>query len=149
MRKATTIKPIMWNKPGFRSLSTDARFVFFFLITGPATSLSGLFSYPVETISSCTGIKQPSVKKAMSELVDSGRIMWDEEWGLVLVLKWVKHNPMNDKLTTGALNEIRAFEFHEFHKIAKYLINNGPLRDRDRDLIMIQRRKRRRQKHQI
>ena len=126
MRKSTTMKPIVWQKPSFRSWSAPARFVFIFLTTGPETNLSGLVRYPISEISESTGLPTAKVRAALQELSDAKRVLWDESFNLILILRWIKHNPLNNsKLESGALNQIAAYENHDFHRIAISLINGA------------------------
>ncbi len=128
MRKATTIKPIMWKKRSFSRLSVDAKLTFLLLTTGPDTNLAGLVSYSVEEIALLTSLTVGRVKAAMAELVESNRVMWDEDAAMVLLLNWVKHNPLNNhKLVVGAVGCILAYENHPFHEIAISLVNGASL----------------------
>ncbi len=124
MRKATTVKPIMWRKPSFKKLSSNTKFVFLFLLTGPDTNLSGILSYSVDEICSFTKLDKRAVKASLLELVESRRILWDDEVDMILVVRWIYHNPVtNPKLLAGALAHIRPYEFHKFFEIANCLIS--------------------------
>ena len=119
MRKATTVKPIMWRKPGFRQFSANARYVFVYLLTNPSSNLAGLFQCSLDTICFDTGLVKASAKKAMAELTDAGKVMFDDKQGIVFITNWLRHNPIhNERLEVGYMAQIKTFEFHHFHELA-------------------------------
>ena len=153
MRKATTVKPIMWRKPSFRRLNPNTKLLFLLLTTGPEVNLGPIQAYTLEEMMAMTGLKAEEVRESIGYLVAKNRVLWDPEYGLVLLLRWIKHNPLtNEKLEAGAMNSIAAYEHHYFYEKAVSLINGAdpdtlcdgvsdgvsytpqiPLRDRDRD----------------
>jgi len=114
----------MWRKPSFKSLSPNAKLAYLFLITGPDTNMAGLVSYTIPDIADCTGIKRPEVKKAIRELVDAERLLWDQDVDLFLILRWFKHNPLTSpKHEISAQNVIAAWEWHGFHGIVDSMLS--------------------------
>ena len=126
MRKATTVKPVMWRKWKRSKLPPNVRLVFSFLLSGEDTNLSGLVTYSLDEICGFTGLPAKAVRRSLVFLVDTNRIMWDEDHDLILLLRWIKHNPLNNsKLESGAMNSISAYENHPFYKIAVSLISGA------------------------
>lgn len=124
MRKATTTKPVMWRKPSFKNLSPNAKLIYLFLLTGPDTNAAGMVSYPMPEIVDSTGLSKADAKKALKELQDSGRVMWDESVSLFLIIRWIKHNPLvSPKLETSARSVISAWGWHEFYGIADSILS--------------------------
>lgn len=134
MRKATTVKPVMWRKRSFKSLSPDAKFLYLFLLTGPDTNLSGLVSYSVVEMAEFTGMTKSVIKLTMDELVSTKRVIWDIGDDLVLLLRWSKHNPRsNEKQEIGATNCIEAYKHHPFHEITVSLLSGA-----DPDMVSVE-----------
>lgn len=126
MRKATTVKPLLWKKPSFKSQSADYKLVWLLLTAGPDTNLSGLVSYSLREMAEYTSLSEARVKKVLTEMVEAKRILWDDQYHLILILRYIKHNPIrNAKLERGALYHIRAYEKHEFYEPCVYLIEGG------------------------
>lgn len=126
LRKATTVKPQMWTKPGFLRLSASARYVYSFLITGPDSNLTGIVRYPIDMVSMCTGLTHDESEKALVELTASGRIMWDMNSGIIFIVRWLKHNPIQSpKLIAGYLKYLEAFPGHLFADYAVRLLKHG------------------------
>lgn len=114
----------MWTKPRFLKLSSNARFVYSFLMTGPDTNLTGIVRYPNDMVSMCTGLSPKASWEALEELVEAGRILWDSSGGVIFIIRWLKHNPLNSpKLTAGYLDYLKAFDAHPFAAIAERLLN--------------------------
>jgi len=116
----------MWRKSTFRQLSSDARYLYLFLMTGPETNLAGLVMYAVDEITGHTGLTEGRVLKAMAELVDTDRILWDQAASLVFVIRWIKHNPLKSpQQIKGAVGQLSAYENHPFHEIATSALSGG------------------------
>lgn len=134
LRKATTVKPLMWQKPGFLRLSSDCRLVYAFLITGPDSNLTGIVRYPIGMVSMCTGLPPRSCEVALGDLAKAGRIACDADAGIIFIIRWLKHNPLNSpKLVAGYLKYLEAFDGHPFAASAVRL-----LRSPDYDTVSIE-----------
>jgi uncharacterized phage protein (TIGR02220 family) len=116
----------MWTKPGFLRLPSDARLVYSFLITGPDSNLTGIVRYPIDMVSMCTGLPPRSCETALGDLVDAGRIAWDADSGIIFVIRWLKHNPLNSpKLVAGYVKYLEAFDGHQFAAYAARLLKHA------------------------
>ena len=116
----------MWRKWKRKKFPPDVRLTFSFLLSGEDTNLAGLVTYSVDELVGFTGLSESRLRKAMTFLVDSGRVLWDELNDLILLVRWIKHNPVNNpKHQSGAINSISVYENHPFHEIAVSLINGA------------------------
>lgn len=68
----------MWRDDWFLSLDSDGKTLWVYLITGPASSCSGLYELPPRYIPFETGIPQEKIGTLLAEFESSGKLMYQD-----------------------------------------------------------------------
>lgn len=92
MAKYRKVSPVIWNDAKFRTLSDDAKLIFFMLLTHPQTgSIGTLRAYP-EGLARELKWSLERFAKGFGEGLEKGMIRVDEEAGLIWLPNFIKHN---------------------------------------------------------
>ncbi len=104
----------IWNDEKFRRWPRDTRDVWIYLLTGEHQNRLGFFVLPLATIAEDTQITPESARESLELLDAQGRIMWDPDTRLILILRHLKHNtPENPNVAKGAASETLSKPFGE------------------------------------
>lgn len=83
MARYRKISPRIWNNTKFRSLSNNAKLVFFMLLTHPLTSsVDVLDGFPQRLVAE-TGWSMRTFRNAFRELLNQGILIASEDSGLI------------------------------------------------------------------
>jgi len=96
----------IWSDPIIENLPANARYVFIYLITCPARNESALYDITWKRIAQDTGLTISQVAKAIGVLVETRRIMYDEETATVWVINAVKHQALNDNCRKSIFTDL-------------------------------------------
>lgn len=109
-----------WKDPDMRSLSPNAKIVYFWLFTNESCGISGLYRVDMETIRFETGLKKSLFERAWHEVVHSGKVWFDKRTKTVWVVGKCKietavsgRSPTkrpSEKTVAGAVREILELE---------------------------------------
>jgi len=108
MRDYGKVQTEFWENPGVRRLTTEAKLLYLYLLTGPHTNMAGCFKAPAGYIADDLGWVSDTVSKAFAELSGEGFATFDEECRFVLVHGFLKFNQIaNPKMAIGMMKWFR------------------------------------------
>lgn len=98
------IERSIWNCPKFKLLSDDAKILFVYLLTCKHGNMVGCFELPPEYAASDIKWGMERVSKGYMELYRNGFVTVCEQYSMVLINNFLKHNPLeNPNAVTAAL----------------------------------------------
>lgn len=108
----SVIERHIWHDEKFRSLSRDARDLFLYLLTSPHSNRLGLYVLDRFYAASDVQMEPTEVDAALAELKAAGRVDYDPKTRLVLVRRFLKHNPLkNPNVVTAACGDLSELPF--------------------------------------
>ncbi|MBQ9406730.1 MAG: hypothetical protein IJU37_08375 [Desulfovibrio sp.] len=132
MAKYRKIAPSIWNDAKFRTLSDNARLVFFLLLTHPQTSAIGtLRAYP-QGLAPEMGWSLNVFCQALGELQNQGMVICSEQDGLLWLPNFMKYNapesPNVLRSWVGSLDQCPECELKKriATQVGTYARNLGP-----------------------
>ncbi len=113
MRDYGTVSPKFWTGETGKALrgDTNAQTLALYLMTGPHSSMSGLYYCPLPFIVHETGIPFEGASKALQKLIKLGYCEHDEKTEMVFVIRMAAHQvgarlKQGDKRRIGLLKEL-------------------------------------------
>lgn len=97
MARYQNIHSQIWHDEKFRTLSSDAKHLFLYVMTSPHSNAIGLYVCPKEYICADLGWAITRVVKAFSELLQANLILYDEFCNLICIINHLKYNPIINK----------------------------------------------------
>jgi hypothetical protein len=121
MRDYGKVAPQFWTGTTGRALrgNPDAQLLALYLMTGPASSMTGIFYLPLTTIVFETGIPAGRARTAFKRLAAEQAAQYDEDAALVFVPNMArfqigeKLNPRDNRIA-GILRELAPFRAHAY-----------------------------------
>lgn len=115
----------LWIHPTFQALSSDAKVVMLYLLTGPQTNRIGLFRLSLALAGEQNNIAPGKVKKCVAVVCQTFQWTYDEAAGVVWIPSWWKWNDVreNFKVFQGALADLH--EVPETPLIGKFLAHKA------------------------
>ncbi len=104
------IESKMWADSDFRKLSSDAKYVFSYLITNPHTHVSGLYYLPENLGFYETGLSSLRFRRAIGVLVSNGMVFCDERRDLIFVKNMLRYQGDNQKCHISASKQCLDFK---------------------------------------
>ena len=90
-----------------RSVSCDARYLMLYLLTSPHRNMLGFYFLPLPYACFDLGWDEHRLRQGLHELMQTGRIKYDERAHVVLVQNYIKHNPFeNPNQVKGAVDRL-------------------------------------------
>ena len=90
-----------------RSVSCDARYLMLYLLTSPHRNMLGFYFLPLPYACFDLGWDEHHLRQGLHELMQAGRIKYDERAHVVLVQNYIKHNPFeNPNQVKGAVDRL-------------------------------------------
>lgn len=89
MAKERIVNVRFWRDNYVVSLKPDARLLFLWAITNPATELCGAYETPMGTIEAETGLKAKRIREIFDLFEADGKIIYKDGW--VIVANFAKH----------------------------------------------------------
>ena len=121
----------IWSDKRFKRLSTEGRLLFIYLFANEAVTLTGIYELDIDVCAVKVKLNG-AFRLAISEIVESELIRWDEEQGIVFVINRFKLIPnKSPKVYQGAINELNIIkhpfrdEFIQRYKgqLGNYIVN--------------------------
>lgn len=108
MRDYGKVQTEFWEHPGVRRLSTEAKLLYVYLLTGPHTNMAGCFKAPAGYIADDLGWVSDTVSKGFAELSAEGFATIDAASRFVLVHGFLRFNQIaNPKMAIGMMKWFR------------------------------------------
>lgn len=92
MREYGKVQTEFWEHPGVRRLSTEAKLLYVYLLTGPHTNMAGCFKVPKGYVADDLGWVSETVSGGFRELSVEGFVTYDDTTRYVLVHGFLKFN---------------------------------------------------------
>lgn len=106
----TRVESRFWQDEKMRLISDDARYLMLYLLTSPHRNVLGFYFLPEPYACFDLGWTAERFHKALDELLANGLIKYDESVHVVLIINFLKHNPLENhnqvKSAIQKLNEI-------------------------------------------
>lgn len=92
MAKFRKIYTSFWDDGYIETLTPESRYFYLYLLTNPETSQCGIYSISKRKIAFHTGYNIESIESLLNQLVDKGRILYNEETKELCIIHWGKYN---------------------------------------------------------
>ncbi|MGB9780641.1 hypothetical protein [Caldanaerobacter sp.] len=106
----TRVESRFWQDEKMRLVSDDARYLMLYLLTSPHRNVLGFYFLPEPYACFDLGWTTERFRKALGELLANGLVKYDETAHVVLIINFLKHNPLENhnqvKSATQKLDEI-------------------------------------------
>ena len=111
-----------WRDVYVKKLSPEERYFYFYLLTNPHTTQSGMYNLPLDIASIECGYSIDTVSGLLKKLIDTDKVLYDDVTEEILITNWFKHN-WNDsdrvkKCVLAQVDEIESKilleKFHEY-----------------------------------
>lgn len=114
MRPFAKISPKLWLGKTARELRghQEAQIVSYYLLTGPHSTMLGIYCLPLAYIQGDTGLSPEGVAKGVAKLVEVGFCAYDEKVDLVLVFRMAEFQ-MGASLSENDNNRMMALRLYE------------------------------------
>lgn len=100
MSRQQMIETSFWTDPWVRKLEQDSRFMYLYLLTGPATNLAGVYEITEDRIAYDTGLLEQNVRRLLDYFQSEGKAYRWKDW--TIVRNWPKHqNIRSPKIQKG------------------------------------------------
>ena len=116
-----------WQDNFILNLTPEEKYFYLYLMTNSKTTQCGIYELPSKIIEFETGYNRETVEKLLQRFIEYGKISYDLENKEIMLLNWIKHNPINNinikKCVDKELQKVKS-EIHLvlFNKISKGLI---------------------------
>lgn len=103
----TRIKSIFWNDEKVKLWSDDAKLLALYLLTSPHNNILGCHVLPKLYISADLSWDTKRLDEAFNQLLNDGFIKYDDTNRLLLIVNYLKHNPIeNGNQAKAALKQL-------------------------------------------
>lgn len=123
MRDYGKVSPRFWTSGSGRRLrgDPDAQVLALYLMSCPASTMSGIFTLAVPTMAHETGLTEKRVREALDRLGAENMVQFDETCDLVWVVNMLRHQvgevlDARDKRVTALARELAPYRGHHFVK---------------------------------
>lgn len=96
MRDYGSVHTCFWSNPDIQELSSEAKLLALYLLTGPHTNMLGCFRLPVGYVAEDLKWSAETVSKRFAELFQKGFVTRDEATGWVLIPRFLEWNPIDN-----------------------------------------------------
>ena len=93
----TRVESKFWQDEKMRLISSDARHLMLYLLTSPHRNILGMYFLPIPYACFDLGWDEQRFGKGLSELLSKGCVKYDEDNHIVLVINFLKHNPLENQ----------------------------------------------------
>lgn len=120
----TRVESRFWQDEKMRLVSDDARYLMLYLLTSPHRNVLGFYFLPEPYACFDLGWTTERFRKALGELLANGLVKYDETAHVVLIINFLKHNPLENhnqvKSAIQKLDEIpKTYLFKDFYEAVK------------------------------
>jgi hypothetical protein len=103
----TRVESRFWQDEKMRAVSDDARYLMLYLLTSPHRNILGFYFLPAPYACFDLGWDEKRFLKGLQELLQTGRVKYDERAHVVLVMNYIKYNPFeNPNQVKSALGKL-------------------------------------------
>jgi hypothetical protein len=92
----TRVESRFWQDEKMRNVSDDARYLMLYLLTSPHRNVLGFYFLPEPYACFDLGWTQERFRERLGELLRNGLVKYDETAHVVLIVNFLKHNPLEN-----------------------------------------------------
>lgn len=92
----TRVESRFWRDEKMRAVSDDARYLMLYLLTSPHRNILGFYFLPEPYACFDLGWTQEQFRERLGELLRNGLVKYDETAHVVLIVNFLKHNPLEN-----------------------------------------------------
>jgi hypothetical protein len=85
-----------WQDPFILDLTPEEKYFYLYLMTNSKTRQCGCYELPKKIMELETGYNRETVDKLLGRFVGYKKIMYDEVTSEILLVNWLKYNPINN-----------------------------------------------------
>lgn len=120
----TRVESRFWQDEKMINVSCEARYLMLYLLTSPHRNVLGFYFLPEPYACFDLGWTQEQFRERLGELLRNGLVKYDETAHVVLIINFLKHNPLENqnqvKSAIEKLNEIpKTPLFKDFYEAVK------------------------------
>ena len=103
-----------WQDPFILELTPEEKFFYLYLMTNSKTKQCGCYEIPKKVMCFETGYNLETIDKLISRFEEYGKIKYDSQTKEVILINWLKYNPVNNiniaKCVNREIGEIKSEE---------------------------------------
>lgn len=92
----TRVESRFWQDEKMRNVSAEARYLMLYLLTSPHRNILGFYFLPEPYACFDLGWTQEQFRERLGELLRNGLVKYDETAHVVLIINFLKHNPLEN-----------------------------------------------------
>ncbi len=85
-----------WQDPFIMELTPEEKYFYIYLMTNSKTKQCGCYELPKRIMEFETGYNRETVDKLLDRFIEYGKIKYDDVTHEILLLNWLKYNPVNN-----------------------------------------------------
>ncbi len=85
-----------WQDPFIMDLTPEEKFFYLYLMTNSKTKQCGCYELPKRVMEFETGYNRETIDKLLERFVGYKKIIYDEKTSEILLINWLKYNPINN-----------------------------------------------------
>lgn len=93
------INTSLWSDTYIRTLKTNEKLIWIYLLTNPATNIAGIYEINLDQVALDTKIGGKTVEKVFIKLQHDGKIFYKDGW--IVIKNWTKHQKINPSVRLG------------------------------------------------
>jgi len=126
-----TIQISFWQDDFILDLTPEEKYFYMYLMTNSKTTQCGIYELPKKIVSLETGYNSDTIDKLLVRFEDYGKIKYCTETKEILLINWIKYNPINNiNIKKCVLKELEKVKSEELLSLFEG-VNKGLLRDLD------------------
>ena len=104
-----------WQDKFILKLTPEQKYFYLYLMTNSKTKQSGVYELTKNIISFETGYNIETIDRLLKHFTDSKKILYSESTEEIIILNWVKYNPINNKnIMACVISDLLAVKNTEF-----------------------------------
>lgn len=122
----TKIDELMWKDSKLKSISTESKLLFIYLLSCQHRNVLGLYNLPKYYVQGDLGYPLETVTKGLVELFENGFVTYDECSETVLINNFLKYNPLeNPNQVKGAVKVLPTIPKTPLFNILVNILNDS------------------------
>jgi hypothetical protein len=106
LSKQRYINTTFWDDNYIANLDPSEKLVFIYLLTNPATNISGIYQIPIKRIATDTGFEKEMCQKILDRFQKDNKIKYENGW--MAIKNFIKHqNQKSPLVLKGIENELK------------------------------------------
>ena len=94
-----------WKDPFVQALSISAKLLYVYFFTNDNCNSSGAYQISMKTVAFDTGLNEKEIKKMLAAEL-RGKVLYFEDYDIVVVSRFLKHQAQSSKFVIGAMKQV-------------------------------------------